>query len=166
MGIDLDTLPFEDECWQYIYDVLAGAFVTSGKIRHLCGILAKRAGGYKRWHYDPDKARRAVSFIEKFCCLTTGQPGRPLKLEPFQKFIVMTLFGWVDDRGKRQFQEAIVLIARKCGKSELAAAISLYMLLADGEYGVQGYFAGVTEPQAALCYGAAQKMMRQSPSLS
>lgn len=165
VGLDLDKPPFDDECWRYVWDVLAGAFVTSGKIRQLCHILARRAEGYKRWHYDPERAQRAVTFIERFCCLTTGQAGRHLRLEPFQKFVVMTLFGWVDDRGLRQFQEVLILMGRKGGKTELMAAISLYMLVADGEYGVQGYFAGVTEPQAALCYGAAQKMMRQSPAL-
>lgn len=117
LGIDLDKPPFDDECWRYVWDVLAGAFVTSGKIRQLCHILARRAEGYKRWHYDPERAQRAVTFIERFCCLTTGQAGRHLKLEPFQKFVVMTLFGWVDDKGLRQFQEALILIARKNGKA-------------------------------------------------
>ena len=133
MEIDLDNPPFEDECWQFIYDVLAGTFITSGKIKQLCSILAKRGTTYKRWHYDHDAAWRAVSFVEKFCCQTAGDIGQRLVLQPFQRFVVATIFGWVDDDGKRQYQEVLMVIGRKNGKTTLCAAIMQYLLVADGK---------------------------------
>lgn len=57
---------------EYIADVLAGAFVTSGKIKKLCAKLKARGDTYKRWHYDQARADHAISFIEAFCCQTAG----------------------------------------------------------------------------------------------
>lgn len=150
----------------YIADVLAGAFVTSGKIRQLCRILSDRGDSYGRWHFDPDRAERPVRFIERFCCLPAGRAGTPMRLQPFQRFIIETIFGWVDDEGDRQFQETLVICGRKNGKSSLLAAIAQYMLVADGEYGPQVYTMGVTDAQASLCYGSCKKMMKQSHELS
>ena len=101
----------------YIADVLAGAFVTSGKIKKLCAILKRRGTQYKRWHYDQSKADYAIRFIESFCCQTSGQIGKKLRLQPFQLFLLSAVFGWVDDEGNREFQEALVIIGRKNGKA-------------------------------------------------
>ena len=87
---------------EYMADVIAGAFVTSGKIRKLCKILSERGDRYKRWHYDQSRADHAVKFIEAFCCQTSGEIGKKLSLEPFQRFFISAIFGWVDDEGNRQ----------------------------------------------------------------
>ena len=151
---------------EYMADVLAGAFVTSGKIKKLCRILSERGDTYKRWHYDQAKADHALRFIEAFCCQTAGEIGRKLHLEPFQKFFVSAIFGWVDDDGNREFQEVLIIIGRKNGKTTICAAIMQYLMVADGEYGPQIYTMACTDSQAALCFGGAKKMMKQSPSLS
>lgn len=101
---------------EYIADVLAGAFVTSGKIKKLCAKLKARGDTYKRWHYDQSRADHAISFIEAFCCQTAGEIGKKLRLQPFQKFLVSAVFGWIDDDGYREFQEVLVVIGRKAGK--------------------------------------------------
>lgn len=101
---------------EYIADVLAGSFVTSGKIKKLCAKLKARGDTYKRWHYDQSKADHAISFIEAFCCQTAGEIGKKLRLQPFQKFLVSAVFGWIDDDGYREFQEVLVVIGRKAGK--------------------------------------------------
>ena len=150
---------------EYIADVLAGAFVTSGKIRKLCAILKERGERYKRWHYDQSRADHAIRFIESFCCQTAGEIGRKLHLEPFQRFFVSAIFGWVDDDGNREFQEVLIIIGRKNGKTTVCAAIMQYLMVADGEYGPQIYTMACTDSQAALCFGGAKKMMRQSPAL-
>lgn len=102
---------------EYMADVLAGAFVTSGKIKKLCRMLKERGERYKRWHYDQAKADHAVRFIEAFCCQTAGEIGKKLRLEPFQKFFISAIFGWVDDDGNREFQEVLIIIGRKNGKA-------------------------------------------------
>ena len=151
---------------EYMADVLAGAFVTSDKIKKLCAILSARGDTYKRWHYDQSRADHAIRFIETFCCQTSGEKGQKLVLQPFQKFLLSAVFGWVDDDGNREFQEVLVIMARKNGKTALAAAIMQYLMVADGEYGPQIYTMACTDSQAALCFGGAKKMMKQSPALS
>ncbi|MBR3223758.1 MAG: hypothetical protein IKF78_00360 [Atopobiaceae bacterium] len=106
-----------DTYHEYMADVLAGAFVTSGKIKKLCAKLKARGDTYKRWHYDRAKADHAIRFIEAFCCQTSGEIGQKLKLEPFQRFMLSAVFGWVDDKGNREFQEVLVIIGRKNGKA-------------------------------------------------
>lgn len=102
---------------EYIADALAGAFVTSGKIRKLCAKLKARGDTYKRWHYDQSRADHAISFIEAFCCQTAGEIGRKLHLQPFQRFFISAIFGWVDVEGNREFQEVLIIIGRKNGKA-------------------------------------------------
>lgn len=129
-------------------------------------MLPRFDGGYKRWHYDRGKARRPVQFIERFCKLPSGKLGEPFILEPYEKMVVEIAFGFVDDDGYRQFQEVLVVWARKNGKTSLGAAIELYMMVADGEGAPQVYNVATSKDQASLAYGAVLKMVKQSPELS
>lgn len=53
--------------------------------------------------------------------------GQPLTLLDFQHFILANLFGWtVKETGLNRFRFAYIQVARKAGKSVLAAAIALY----------------------------------------
>ena len=84
-------------------------------------------------HYDKTRADHAVAFIE---CLkhTKGRwAGKNFKLLPWQERIVRDIFGVIKPNGCRQFITAYIEIPKKNGKSELAAAIALYLLYADGE---------------------------------
>ena len=79
-------------------------------------------------YYDKDAADHAVCFIEKFCCHTQGQwDGQPFELIDWQEQIIRDIFGTIKPNGYRQFNTAYVEIPKKNGKSELAAAIALYL---------------------------------------
>ena len=106
------------ECAEYMDSVLSGEIVACDKIKKLCRMMRPRIdGGYKCWHYDADRALRPVNFIERYCCLPEGKPGRKIALEPFQLFVLEMLFGFVDDNGLRQFHECMWVVARKNGKA-------------------------------------------------
>lgn len=152
---------------RYFRDVAAGRIAASEKIRALADALLPRfKNGYKRWRYDKDAAERPVEFIERYCCLPSGKIGKKFELEPYEKAIIETAFGFVDEDGNRQFQEVLVIIGRKNGKTSVAAALELYMLVADREGSPQIYNVATSESQASLGYGAAVKMVRQSPLLA
>lgn len=119
-----------------------------------------------RWRFDPVLANRPCEFVERFVKVPSGRIGEPLRLEPYEKAVLQALFGFVDSDGMRRFNECFVLWARKNGKSTLAAAIELYMLVADGEGAPQIYNLATSGKQAELCFKAAKKMVRQSPDLS
>lgn len=117
--------------------------------------------------YSAKKANAAVMFIENFCHHHEGAlaPGR-IKLELWQKAFVSLIFGIVDDTGARQFREIFFVVARKNGKTLLAAAIAAYCTFLDGEYGGRIYFAAPKLDQAALCFDAYFQMIQQEPELN
>ena len=155
------------ECAEYMDSVLSGEIVACDKIKKLCRMMRPRIdGGYKCWHYDADRALRPVNFIERYCCLPEGKPGRKIALEPFQLFVLEMLFGFVDDNGLRQFHECMWVVGRKNGKTSLSAALAIYMLMADGEGAPQCYSAATSKDQASLLYGSMLRMVAQSPALS
>jgi phage terminase large subunit-like protein len=115
--------------------------------------------------HDP-QGERVVRFFEKTLRHTKGRwGGQPFLLEPFQKEILHALFGTVDQHGQRWYREALIGLSRKNGKSELAAGIALYMLLADGEYAPEVYSVAGDRKQASLVFNTAADMVNASPIL-
>jgi len=116
--------------------------------------------------YDKDKADRAVMFIENLCHTKGEWAGKPFKLLPWQETIIRDLFGVVKPDGTRQFNTAYIEIAKKQGKSELAAAVALYLLCADGEQRAEVYGCAADRQQAGIVFSVAADMVRLSPALS
>ena len=120
----------------------------------------------KAFFYNHKKAMAAISFIETFCRHHEGAlaPGL-IKLELWQKALISVIFGIVDETGARQFREVVLVVARKNGKTLLAAAIAVYCTFLDGEYGGRIYFAAPKLEQAALCFDAYHQMIKKEPEL-
>ena len=151
---------------RYFAAVLSGRITASKKVRKLAAMLLPQIrDGYKCWHFDIEKAERPVQFVERYCRTPSGKLGQPLKLELFQKAIIEVAFGFVDGDGNRRFQEVLVIMGRKNGKSSLLAALELYMLIADMEGAPQVYNVANSEDQAKLAYNAAIRILRQSKRL-
>jgi phage terminase large subunit-like protein len=114
------------------------------------------------------KAERVKKFIEKYCTYSKGEwAGKPFKLLPWQwDELIKPLFGTINDEGYRQYRIAYVEVPKKNGKTELIAAIGLYMLTNDGEKGAEVYCAASDREQAGLAYQAATAMVRNNEELS
>lgn len=150
----------------YLMGCLDGSIVAGKRIKQLAErMLPRIRHGYDRWRFDVDAATRPVEFIERFLTIPSGKLGVPFILEPYERMIVELIFGFVDENEKRQYQYALVVMARKQGKTSLAAAIEIYMLMADGEGAPQIYNAATSKAQASLAYGAVWRMVRQSKKL-
>lgn len=119
------------------------------------------------WFYDPFEASRVIKWIERYCRHKKGEwSGKRLKLAPWQRRIIRELFGFFGADGYRKHREAWIEIPRKNGKSTLAAAIGLYLMIADDEPAAEVYsFAGSFE-QASLVYSDARAMIDLEPELS
>lgn len=119
-----------------------------------------------KYHFDIDKATRPIKFIETFCKHSKGQwAGKPVILDLWQKAIIQTIFGFVDDKGFRKYREVFIVVARKNGKSTLLSAIGLYMLFADGEGGAQVCCVASKKDQARIVFEEAKNMVLQSSLL-
>lgn len=120
----------------------------------------------KKWTYDAKAANHAIDFIERYCRHHEGKFAPNLiKLELWQKAFLAVVFGIMDKSGKRQFQEIVLVIGRKNGKTLLAAAIAAYCAFKDGEYGGRIYFTAPKLQQASLCFDAFYQMIRKEPAL-
>lgn len=117
-------------------------------------------------HYDKSKADRAVMFIENLKHTKGKWSGKRFWLLPWQEQIIRDIFGIVKEDGSRQFHTAYIEIGKKNGKSELAAAVALYMLYGDNEPSAEVYGAAADRQQASIVFDVANQMVQMSPALT
>jgi phage terminase large subunit-like protein len=86
-----------------------------------------------------------------------------MRLEPWQCFILTTIFGWVSEAGFRRFREAYTEVPGGNGKSAMSSPVGLYMMAVDGEGGAEIYSAATTRDQAKIVFETAQNMARGMP---
>lgn len=147
--------------------IISGQVVVSKKVRKQFDRLINDLNNPVKYHFDLKKASRPIEFVEKFCKHSKGQwAGKPVILDLWQKAIIQAIFGFVDDKGIRKYREALIIVARKNGKSTLLSAIALYMLFADYEGGAQVCCVASKKDQAKIVFTEAKNMVTQSPWLS
>jgi phage terminase large subunit-like protein len=156
-----------DPVTAYAEHVLAGEFVTGKLVRLACErhLRDLEDGETRGLYFDPEGAQHAIDFFG-FLRHSKGEwAGKVVELEQWQQFIVGALFGWKRSNGTRRFRTAYNEIARKNGKSTLAAGIALYLLVGDGEPGAEVYCAATKRDQAKIVFDEAANMVKRSPSL-
>ena len=116
-------------------------------------------------NYDKSKAEHAFTFINELKHTKGIWHGLPFNLLGWQEKIVKDLFGTMKPDGYRQFNTAYIEIPKKNGKSELAAAIALYLTCGDAEWGAEIYGCASDRQQAAIVFDISVGMVEQCPSL-
>lgn len=117
--------------------------------------------------FDRNEARRAVGFAEEYCRHVKGERARErLVLEPWQRDLVEQLFGWKRPDGTRKHRFLWLEVPRKAGKTSLAAAVGLYMLMCDPERGAEIVVAAGDADQAGICFAIARQMVEADLDLS
>lgn len=152
---------------QYVDDVLSGAVVACAWVRLACERHSRDLEtGHKRglW-FDEDQAKIAVAFFHILKHSKGEWAGQTLKLEPWQQFIIWNVFGWKRDDNTRRFRSSYLEVARKNGKSTLAAGVGLYLLLADSEPGAEIYTAATKRDQARITHSEATRMAKASAQI-
>jgi phage terminase large subunit-like protein len=163
----------DDRCTAYAVDVSGGRIVAGPHVKAACERhLADLKRGDLVW--DVAAANRAIGFFADL--LTVEREVRtdygdveslavPFILEPWQCFIVGSLFGWKKPDGLRRFRRAFVEVAKGNGKSPMAAGIGHYMLTATGKIRAEVYSAATDKDQAAILFRDAVAMWNRSPGL-
>jgi phage terminase large subunit-like protein len=164
---------YKDRNWvlEYAEAIRRGDEIVSLKVRKVYERLADRIKNPDPavvWIFSNAKANHPIHFTESYCRHSKGKfSGEPFILELWEKAFVAAVFGFVHrETGFRQYVEALLIVARKNGKSTLAAAIGLYLMIADGEAGAEVYSAATKKDQAKIIWLEARKMVRKSPVLS
>lgn len=163
-----EICPNVAEGLQYVRDVLAGRIVVCQWVRLACERHERDEARIESddfpYTFDARRAERVLKLIQKFREIRGPRAGRLFRFGPWQRFIVASIFGWVEkgdsETAKRRFRSAFVAVPRGNGKSSLAAPLALYMLALDGEGGAEVYAAAVTRDQARIVFSAAQHMAR------
>ena len=155
--------PPPDRVTAYAQGVLAGKIVAGPHVRDACerhlDDLGMRARAGSR--STCTAMQRALEFFPTCCACLGGEfEGKPFELAPSQAFIVGSLFGWIDDEGRRRFRVAYIEEGKGNGKSPLAAGIGLLMLGADGEARAEVYAAASKKDQAMILFRDAVAMVR------
>lgn len=173
----LKGFPHVSAADRYVSDVLswkipACKWVKLACERHRRDLEAAKTKAFP-YVFDPVKANKACAFLEMLPHVKgkwavpdpkTRLP-QTMTLEPWQKFVVCSIFGWVKKRGgKRRFHKARLYIPRKNGKSFFGAGIGLYMLALDGEPGAEVYSGATSEKQAWEVFGPARQMALKHPA--
>jgi phage terminase large subunit-like protein len=142
--------------------------------RRFLGDLGRQGTEAFPYIFDDAAGKRACRFIELLPHIK-GEWAKPvygdgklsyakLKLEDWQVFIVVNIFGWRHMATQlRRFLRAYEEVARKNAKSTLAAAILLFMTTADGEPGAHAYSAATTGDQAREVFDVARNMALREP---
>jgi phage terminase large subunit-like protein len=154
---------------QYIDDVLSGRQVACQWVKAACARQRDdlQHGIERGLWFDTFAAERVLQFFEGFLKHSKGEwAGKPLKLEPWEQFILWVLFGWKRSDGTRRFRTAYIEIARKNGKSLIGSGVGLYLLMADGEMGAEVYSYATKKDQAKITWLEAAKIARKSKVLS
>ena len=151
------------EYWELIE---SGKETVSHKVRVFYEYQAKRIlqpDPAAEFVYSPRRALHAIEFIEGYCRHSKGSAGgKPFLMEVWQRAFTACIFGWIDDSGFRQYQEALMIVGKKNGKSTLAAGIGLYMMVADGEPGAEVYAVATKRDQAKIIWNEASRMVKKS----
>ena len=162
---------------RYAESVVDGDIAACRWVKQACqrqlNDLARFKGKGSPYRFNPkltDRSGRNFYPADNLCAFIEHLPhvkgplaGEPIHLEPWQVFILTTVFGWVKPDGKRRFRRSYIEVPRGNAKSTLSSAVALYMLAADGEGGAEVYSLATTRDQARIVFGDAQVMARKSP---
>jgi phage terminase large subunit-like protein len=116
--------------------------------------------------YSKEKVNHVVSFIEQLRHTKGKWAGKPFKLIPWELDLIKRAFGTMKVNGKRKYKSIYVEIGKKNGKSEISAALALYMLLADGESNAEVYVAACDRQQASIIFESSVKFVEGNKILS
>jgi phage terminase large subunit-like protein len=150
---------------RYARDVADGKVVACGLVKLTCDRFLRELQDAERgrgpWEFRAELAERAMTFAGLM-----PEAGRPLRLMPWQRFVFVNLFAFVE-RGttNRRFRQAVIFVPRGNGKTSLAAPLALYLSFLDGEGGAEGYAAAVTRDQARILFDTAREMVRRTPEI-
>ncbi len=141
----------------------AGELLRLACERHLCDL---KTGKMRGFYFDENAADHVIEFFRYLKHSKGEWAGTEFVLQPWQKFIVGSLFGWKrTSDGLRRFRTAYISTPRKNGKTTMLSGIGLYLFIADGEPGCEIYTAATKYDQAKITHSEATRMVKASPYL-
>ncbi|MCC4349799.1 terminase large subunit [Limosilactobacillus reuteri] len=150
---------------RYVEDVLTGKIVVGRKIKLACQRFKSDLKRSKNdedfpYYYDENMARKACKFVQMLPLTNGGK----FRLAEYQEWIVSELYGWrVKETGERRYTQGMVSMARKSGKTYLAASLAAIGLMMENKPAKnrQVLFVSNALKQAKLGYDMLSSSLRQ-----
>ena len=167
-------------CHKYCYEIIKGNIPANELIKQAAERHFRDLEN-PDFYFDESAALSVVTWF-KFIPITDGpMVGKPTQLSPSQIFIVVSLMSWkwtndiyeeiegiqvqVRYKGLRRYNQAFILVARKYGKTTLAAGLKLYVMY-KSFYRPRAFSLATKRDQAKEVWENAKEMIRLSPRLS
>lgn len=151
---------------EYWDQIEHGDVVVSKKVKRTYQKIVDDLMNPLKWHYSCARGNHIIEFAENYCRHSKGKlGGKKVELELWEKAMLATIFGFVNDAGVRKYQKAILIVGKKNGKSLLASIVGLYMLCADGEPGSEVYSVATKREQAKIIWTESTRMVNKSAEL-
>lgn len=172
------TAPHTVSATKYSTDVTEGRVVACKWVRLACqrqldDLAEWQAGNRPDWEFRYDEAERVCRFIEMLPHVKGrwAKKRELIKLEPWQEFILTTVFGWYSedadatDGWSRRFRTSYTSVARKNAKTTIGSGLALFAGFAEGEEGAEVYSGATGRKQAAIAWSIGHQMVVKSPDL-
>ena len=152
LTLDKDGVPYTwqegdaaTEARTYCQEIIAGSIVAGElTVRMAARGLDDLEHAHERgFFYDPWEARLLVQWFEVFC---------GIKLEPWQVFLISSVYAWKEPTGARRFKTFYLSVGRKNGKTTLAAGCALFGLVADQVRHGEVFSSATKKEQAAITF--------------
>lgn len=157
-----------DRVTEYARSVSSGKVVACREVRQACERhlrdLVEGPGRGLEW--KSPVAEWAIDFFGYLRHSKGELAGQRITLEPWQCFVVGSVFGWFRENGTRRFRKVYQELPRKNGKSTMLAGIGIFALVGDQEPGAEIYAAATKKDQARIVFDEARRMVRSSPDLA
>jgi len=152
---------------EYWEQIESGKEVVSEKVRKTYQkVVYDLTDNSSEYYYSPKRANHVIEFTENYCKHSKGKMGgKPVILELWEKALLATVFGFIDITGCRKYREAVLVVGKKNGKSLIASAVGLYLLVGDNEPGPEVYAVATKRDQAKIIWAESKRMRNKSPAL-
>lgn len=116
-----------DHVTEYAKKVVSGDLLASKKNVQACERHLRNLNDDNfKYSFDVERANKAIQFVSM---LPDPKTGKQMKLAGFQKFIIGSIYGWVNDLGNRRFTKGYISMSRKNSKTLILSGLSLYEML-------------------------------------
>jgi phage terminase large subunit-like protein len=157
----------DDPVSAYAWDAIKGKFPVCRLVRLACERHFRdiERGPRRGLKWRPEIAKHRIRFFGLLRHSKGEWGGQLVRLEPWQQFIIGSVYGWLRKDGTRRFRTVYEEIPRKNGKTFMIAGVGVAALVADNEPGTEIYSAATRKDQARLIFDEASRMVRGSPDL-
>lgn len=137
---------------QYANDVIDGNILVGQYVKQAVGRFLAMSNN-DRFEFRPSKVDKVISFFRILRHFKGKHNDKPFVLENWQSFIIAAIYGfYYKGTNERVITSVYIEMARKQGKTALAAGLCLYHEIADGEAGAEVYLAANSRDQAKIAF--------------